>query len=236
MQNKLKEIKNKIEMLLKGTNNINSLMRDRVDPYILMEEVPVPIQVGQQIIWVGNFTITNNFKFWQGYGRILALIGIDFKNFDLLVSGQDLFKKLMAHKKLYKELLKLIHKTICKQQSYYLEQFPNITKRKLKKWKNCSLKYFINHMTIEKLLQICRIVYMYNFSSEKKNLEILLFQLPQEGKAIMGSYMSSYLENMVGLIGKFQLAHTIKPSDLSAGETILDNQIKAKDVGNEKKN
>lgn len=211
----------KLEGFIQGTNNIDMLMRDKVNPYVLVEEVPVPIQIGRYIIWVGNFTIQNNFKFWIGYGRIMALIGLQFENFDLLGSGGELYKAIHIHKRLHKEMCRLIYKTICRQQAYYLEQMPEETRRIYKKWKNMSLRYFIRHMSVEKLIQLCRIVYTYNFDPEKKNLSLLMFQLPQEGKETMRTYMASYLENMVGTIGKFQLAHLTKPS-VSSDETIME--------------
>ena len=236
-ENIFKHLKNKLEQFMVGTNNIASLMRDKVNPYILMEETPVPIQIGKYTIFIGNFTIQNNYKFWVGYGRILALIGLKFENFDLIASGGELWKALMIHKKLYKDLCKLIYETICKQQAYYLDQMPNEIKRTYKKWKNMSCGYFIKNISLEKLIQLCRLIYIYNFDAEKKNLSILMFQLPVEGKETMRTYMSSYLENMIGLTGKFQVAHITKPERLSTEESLLKMGITPKKMGdkNEKR-
>lgn len=243
----IQKLRDAIDKFLMGTNNIEKLMRDKVAPYVLVEEVPVPIQIGKYTVWVGNLTINNNWKFWEMYGRILAIIGIKFENFDLLANGGDLYKALNTHKKFKKELMKLLYKTICKQQAYYLNQMPQEAIRTMAVWQNVSLKYFINNMSITKLIQFCRIVYIYNFDPEKKNLEILMHQLPADGKETMRSYMSSYLQNMVGLTGKFQLAQLIKPSPLSEGETIelgrlsqrgeMENEktTKGNDKGNSKK-
>lgn len=201
----IKAVRKKINSLLLGTNSIDRIMTDKVNDYILIEEQPLPIQIGDRTIYIGNFTLDNNFKFWDGYGKILALIGMKFINFDLLNDGEELFKALHVHRKLYKSLVKLISTTLLKQQTYYLN---DKKKRKELKWKNCTYNYFKKRVTIEKLMQICMLIYLYNFDAEKKNLKILLGKVVKDEaqKQHLQTYMYFWLQNLSGLTGKFQLS------------------------------
>ena len=204
----LADARKKINEYLMGLNNIDKLMTDKVNDYVLIEEQPLPIKIGDRTIFVGNFTIENNFKFWDGYGQILALIGIKFLNFELIGDMPELYKAIMLHRKLYKALVKLLGKVILKQQAYYLDEMKN---RIPLKWKNCSYRYFKKRITIEKLMQICKLVHVFNFDGEKKNFKILLGDLArdQETKGVMGEFMSFWLQNLNGLSGRFQLAQLI---------------------------
>ena len=192
--------------MLMGLNNIDKLMTDKVNDYILIEEQPLPITVGNKTIFIGNLTIDNNYKFWEMYGKLMANIGAKFVNFDLIKSGEDLYTAIVKHKKLYKGLIKIIKKTILKQQCYYLDK--TTKERKGIKFQNCSWRYFKKNITIEKLIQICYLIYLYNFDAEKKNFKIILNQMvnQDEEKQLMETYMYFWLQNLVGLTGKFQLA------------------------------
>jgi hypothetical protein len=103
-------------------------------------------------------------------------------------------------------LCKLIHKTIIKQQAHYIPKAGE--SRKERKWRNCSLRYFKKHITIEKLMQICMLVYLFNFEAEKKNLSVLLGKVVkgQGEKQAMETHMYSWLQNLAGLKGNFLLA------------------------------
>lgn len=212
-------------MLMSG-NSIDRLMTDKVNDYILIEEQPLPIEIGDKVIYIGNFTLDNNFKFWDTYGKLLANIGMKHINFELIGNTAELFKALYVHKKLYKGLVKLIGKTILKQQAYYLDQFKN---RQEIKWKNCTWSYFKKNVTMEKLLQICKLVHLYNFDAEKKNLKILLGNMAaeEEEKKAMETYMYNWLQNLPGAIGKFQLSLLTNVdywSDVSQREVISTNR------------
>ena len=188
-----------------GCHNVDKMMTDKVNDYILIEEQPLPIDIGKHTIYIGNFTLDNNFKFWEVYGKLLATIGMKFINFELIGDTSELYKAIFKYKKLYKGLIKIIGKTILKQQAYYLDQFKN---RKELKWTNCTYNYFKKNMTIEKLLQICKLVHLYNFDAEKKNFKILLgsMNLGKNEKQLMETYMYNWFQNLTGLTGKFQLS------------------------------
>lgn len=213
--------------MLLGKNSIDKLFTEAVNPYILIEEQPLPIQIGKYIIFVGNLTLEKSYEFWNGWARILALLQTQTLNFDLLSDGGELFKAIQLNKKLHKELCKLLYRTICKQQGYYLD---SITKeRKHTNWKNISFRYLIKNITVEKLIQMCFLVYLYNFDAVKKNSQILNFRLPMEGKETMGTYMAYWLQNCTGLTGKFQLAQTLSPDLLS--EELMNGMELVNDIG-----
>jgi hypothetical protein len=201
----LKIVRKKVNNMLMGTYNVDKSMTDKVNDYILVEEQPLPIQVGERTIYIGNLTIDNNFKFWEMYGQLMAMVGLKFVNFELISNTAELFKAIMIHRKLYKGLCKIIKKTILKQQAYYLN---DKKERKKLKWKNCNYRYFKKHITMEKLLQICYLIWLFNFDAEKKNLKILLGQVAKgkKEKHTLETYMYFWLQNLAGMTGKFQLA------------------------------
>jgi hypothetical protein len=192
----------KIEKMVLGTNNVDRLMREKVEDYILCEELPISIKVGQYRVWVGTFNLNNDYKFWHIYGKILANVGLQFVNFDMLKDGTEMWKTLTLHKKLYKGLRKLVAKTILNNQEYWCNERSNPDdKVKLPK---VSIKYFCNHMTKEKLIEMCFLIYIYNFDSEKKNLQIVAKRMVPS--SLMETYIYSWLKSCTGLTGKFQLA------------------------------
>jgi hypothetical protein len=125
------------------------------------------------------------------------MIQVDKLNFDLLNNSENLYKALKLHDTLFKNICKTLYRTIIKQQGC----FYNNGEKKLIKWKNCSLRWFIKNMTTEKLLQICKLVYIYNFDAEKKNLQILLQSTRSQELGEM--YIYSWLQNLTGLKGSF---------------------------------
>jgi predicted DNA-binding transcriptional regulator AlpA len=203
-KSRLIELREKIEDMTHEANCIDRLMREKVDDYILVDEVPMPIQIGSKTIWIGSFTIDNQYTFFNDYPKILASIGADIVNFEMLCDGGELYKYLTMHKKLYKKMIKLIGKTILKQQDYWQNARKDDKKYKLTK---CSTRYFRKHVTIEKLIQICYLIYLYNFDSEKKNLQIILGRMDKTHLTEM--YMYGWLKNLAGLTGKFQRSQLI---------------------------
>ena len=61
----IKEFRKQLNKLLLSNNNINRLMTDKVNDYILIEEQPLPIQIGNKTIFVGNLTLENNYMFFN---------------------------------------------------------------------------------------------------------------------------------------------------------------------------
>jgi hypothetical protein len=215
-----------IKELLKLNNNIDKLMTDKVNDYTLIEEQPCAITIGKKIIYVGNFTLENNYKFFNDYSKLMGQIGLKYVNFDHLGNGKELYPLCLKNKKWYKGLLKIIGNTILKQQAYYLN---DKKQRILLKWENCSIHYFKKNVSIEKLLQIVMIIYAYNFDAEKKNFKILV---NREGLSqLTETYMYSWLLSLPGLTGKFQLALYQKPESLDKEyqSMIEDTQIKNKE-------
>jgi len=69
---------------------------------------------------------------------------------------------------------------------------------------------------MEKLIQICMIIYQYNFDAEKKNWQILFHRMGDGSSQLTETYMYSWLRNLVGLTGAFQLALYPKPPSLDS--------------------
>lgn len=210
--------------LLKSTHNIDRLFSDKIQDYVLIEELPLSVIIGTKKIYVGNFTLENNYKFFNDYGKLMAHIGLKYVNFDHLGNGQELYMLCLKNKKWYKGILKIISKTLLKQQAYLYNK--NEDKRKEIKWKNCSIRYFKKNISLEGLLQIIELIYMYNFDAEKKNFKILLKHHPTTSH--METYMYDWLQNLTGLTGKFQLALFPKPASLDKEYQKVKEDLKTK--------
>ena len=213
------------DFILNHTLNIDKLMTDKVEDFKLLEEQPFPINIkgkdGGRIIFIGNFTLENNYKFWEIYGKLIAnlnakIMSIEIAEerrkellnkvgFEMIGNGGILYEMINEFKFIYKGLVELISKTVLKQQAYYLNEHKERTKIK---WKNCSYRYFKKWVTVEQLIEICYGVYLYNFDAEKKNLQIITKKMITEetAKQAMENYMYFWLQNLGGLTGKFQLS------------------------------
>lgn len=200
---------NDIKELLKYNNNVDKLMTEKVNDLTLIEEQPFAVKVGSKTIFIGNFTLENNYKFFYMYGELMGQLGLKYVNFEHLNDGSELQMLCLKNKKWHKGICKIISKTVLKQQAYYLNEFK--VREKIK-WENCSLRYFMKNITTEKLLQMILGIYLYNFDAEKKNFKILLNKLNM--KQPTETYMYSWLQNLPGMIGKFQLALYQKPDSL----------------------
>jgi hypothetical protein len=195
------DLREKISKILLGSNNVDRIMTDKVNDYILIEELPLSVLIGSRNIYVGNFTLENDYKFWHMYGKLLAHMQIEFINFDLLNDGVKMYEVISTHKKWYKGMIKIIKKTLLKQQGYFKDQMGEVKKHI---WKNCTYRYFKKHITKEKLIQICFLIYLYNFDAVKKNFQIITTKMGASGKQAMENYMYFWLQNLAGLTGKFQ--------------------------------
>jgi hypothetical protein len=205
----LKELRTNMKKLLTMTNNIDKLMTDKVNDYYLIEEQPLPIRVGEKVIFVGNFTLDNNYKFFHTYGALMSHLGLKYIDFEHMKDGKELYMLCLKNKKWYKGIVKIIKKTLLKQQAYFLNENKD---RKMLKWTNCSYRYFKKNISTEKLIQIIMLIYTYNFDSEKKNWQILLGRTVS--KQHTETYMYNWLQNLTGVTGKFQLALYQKPASL----------------------
>jgi hypothetical protein len=197
-----------------NTRNINTFFGDKVEEFILLDEQPAAVKVGNPVgnyktLYIGNFTIMESNKFWVSYGHILAHMGVKFVNFDLLNDAKEIYSRMHTNKRFYKELCRLIHKHICKQQAYFLPGDKDTRKRQLKQWKNCSLRWFIRNVQEVQLIQICGLIYLFNFDSVKKNFSTLLSLM--DGAPPSETYIYNWLENAGGLTGNFLQRHLQKP-------------------------
>ena len=212
------KIKSGYKKFMKNTNNIDRLMTDKLDDFVLLEEPPQPITVGNKIIFVGTFNFNNEHRFFHDWAMLLSLLSariinmeladerrkelLEQCNFDLITNGKYMLEFMWMDKFLKKNLCKLIGKTLLKQRFHvYNEVNGELT---LMKWKNCSYAYFKENITTEKLIEICYLIFMYNFDSQKKSLRVLVDRLGI--KHLEETYIPYWLENLAGLTGKFLTA------------------------------
>ena len=210
----IKKIREKYNAFIMNSNNIDRLMTDKVDDYIIIEEQPLPIVVGEKIIYIGNFTFNTEHTFFHKWAKVISLLCskiinmeltterkkelLEKADFHLLANGKWMLEFLWQDKWLFNKICKLIKQTVLKQQGYYL------TKNKLRKersWTNCSYRYFKKNITKEGLIQICWLVYFYNFDSQKKSLKVLADKVNMN--ALVETYIPFWLQNLNGLTGKF---------------------------------
>ena len=183
-------------------NTIEKLMSEKVEDYILIEELPMPVRIGMKTIYIGNFTLQNEHEFFLSFAKLMACVGLKHITMDLLANGMNLYGYMAINKKLYRKMLELIGKTILKHQKYYHEA----TDRNYRLSK-CSLSYFKKHITKEKLLQIFKLMHLYNWDAEKKNFKLLMGSL--NSQAGTETYIYSWLRNLAGLMGKFSERQSI---------------------------
>jgi len=209
----MQKMREKVNDIVSGSLNIDKLMKDKVEDYILINEQPLPIQIGERTIFVGNLTYNNEHLFFNEWAQIVAALGakivnmelaeerrkelLDNASFHLLAEGKWMYEFLTMDKWLFNRLCKLINKVILKQQALYLTE--DRARKKLK-WKNCNLTYFKKYINKEKLIQICFLIYFYNFDSVKKNVQVLIEKMNM--KALAGTRMYSWLQNLDGVTGK----------------------------------
>lgn len=211
----LQMIRKKWNNFMLTTKNIDTIMTNKVDDYILLEEQPLPIQVGKKLIWIGNFSFKNEHEFFNQWAMLISalsakIINLELSeerrkeilekcNFHLLGQGIDLMQVIYLDRWIFKKICKLISKFILKQKQYvYIEKDGT---KKLIHWKNCSTRYFINNITKEKLIQICWLIYFFNFDASKKNLKLVAEKMNL--KQLEQTYIPFWLQNLNGINGQF---------------------------------
>lgn len=65
------------------------------------------------------------------------------------------------------------------------------------------LDNFTKNITIEELMQLCLLVYLYNFDAVKKNLSIVMARLPKDARSIGETYVYSWLANSAAITRKY---------------------------------
>jgi hypothetical protein len=196
MSNYLTEFRKKVYEHMRNVNSVDKLMKDKLDPYILLDELPCPIQVGNKTIFVGNLNLNNEDYYFRNYAKILANYGLQNLFMDLMSNGLELMKYMKIHQGLRKELTKLVAKTLLKQQKFYY-----LKDKKEYKLNKCSMRYFKNYMNKEKLIQAVFLIYTFNYDSTKKSLALVANKMGVG--AISETFMYNWLENCPGVNGSF---------------------------------
>lgn len=237
----IKKVKEKYNEFMLDTNCINRLLTDKVDDYIIIEEQPMPIKIGNKVILIGNFTYENELTFFKGWGLLISVLCARIINFELskvrkkellekadfemLANGKWMLEFLLMDKWLKKKICKLLKKTLFKQQAYILNK--KTRQKKLKKWTNCNYGYFKKHVTKEALIQICWLIYLYNFDSQKKSLRLVVEKMNMH--ALMETYIPFWLQNLGGLTGRFHDAPLPNIDFLSDGSANKKNMLQKKE-------
>jgi hypothetical protein len=189
-------IKKKVYEFWNNIQSIDKLLKDKVDPYVIIQEYPCPIAIGSQVWWVGTFSMQNEAEFFREWAEILSRVGLQHLFLDLLKDGLELYKYMKLYDKVQKELLKLLYNILKKQQYFYCE-----SNNKLYKTNKVSWRYFKKYITKEAIMQICFIIYTYNYDASKNSLTLIA------RRSALGEMsetcMYSWLQNCTGLTGKF---------------------------------
>ncbi len=214
----VKKLKKRIsEFLLGNANSIDSLMREKLDDFTIIKELPQSISIGGKRMLIGNFTIENEHEFFNKWARLIGLMSAEIlnwelsaerrkelcekMNFHLIANGKDMVEFLYRSKRFMKDLAKIIFGLLVKQQAYFQLQTGN---RVNVEWKNKHWKFFWKNLDKETLIQIAYLIYFYNFDGVKKNLSLLVDRL--NCRQLTEMYIYFWLQNMDGLTGKFLLA------------------------------
>lgn len=179
---------------------IDRLLQDKVDDYIIVRELPLPVTIGEKTIYVGTFTLETQDVFFKEYATLLAAVGARHAGLELgvdfLKNGGSLYQILSTDKVIRRLIERLIQKTILKKQD-----FVDPATGKKYSLPKCSLGYFRKNVTIDGLMQICLIIYLYNFDATRRSLNILMGEMG--AKTTSETFMWSWLRNLAGLSGNF---------------------------------
>lgn len=192
----LKDLHNRTKEIISGVKTIDKLMSDKVDPYIIVDELPIPIQIGHKIIYVGNLNLANEQYYHVNFAKILGNLGMQHLLFEMMSDGIELITYIKTNEALNKDLTKLVIKTILKQQKWY---YPK--NDKIYKLNKCSWRYMKNYLTKEKLIQMILLIYLYNYDSLGKSLPLVINKMDAGG--ISETYMYSWLSELAGVSGNF---------------------------------
>jgi len=225
----LETIRQKSNEFMLDTNCINTILTKKIEDFILLEELPVPIQIGEKILYVGTFTFNNEQKFFKQWALLTSALKAQVlnwemsverskelserANFDLIAHGDWMLEFLLIDKKLKKAICKMLHKTLLKQEGWTYDEKKK--ERVFKKWNDMSLRYLMKHINKEKIIQICWLIYLYNFDSVKKNLQIIVEKMGVQ--SLTETYIPFWLQNLAGLTGKFVTAQ-VEGGDLPSAD------------------
>ena len=216
----ISKIRSKYNEFMLNTKSIDTIFTKKVEDYILLEESPISISIGEHRLIVGNFNFGNEQKFFKGWANIIAALSARIVNMELieerkkellekcdfntLAEGKWMLEFLMMDGWLFKALCKLLKKTLLQQEGWVFNE--ETKEREFKMWNTVPFRYFKKHMSKEKLIQICWLIYLYNWDSQKKSLALITEKMGM--KSLMETYIPFWLQNLSGLTGTFLLAQS----------------------------
>ena len=81
--NYLKEIKKKFNEFMMGTHSVAKLMTDKVEDFRIIKELPMDITINGRTIYVGNFNLENERKFFHEWASIIGLLCAKISNMEV---------------------------------------------------------------------------------------------------------------------------------------------------------
>ena len=121
-----------LNSVLKGTNNINRLMEDKLDDFILVNQPPEPIKLGRKTLYIGTFNLGNEHRFFHTWAKIIGLIETQIglmqvhddrkkelnsrAGFDLLANGTAMMEFVLMFKWIHNHLFNLFYKLLLKNK------------------------------------------------------------------------------------------------------------------------
>lgn len=214
----LKKIRDRAREFFNYNNTIDKLLKDKIEDYILIREFPLPISIGEKTIYVGTFTWETQDIFLRDYAKLLGLIAakhlVPKVGIELLGDGATMYRILQVDRKIKKEIMKLINRTILRRQ-HFIDPATGLFYRIPK----VTFGYFKKYVTYETIVQICMIAYELNYDATRRSLNIIAGELRVQQRA--ENYCYTWLENLAGLNGNF-LIRQLQKSDLWPSE--LQNQ------------
>lgn len=219
----LKKLREAIDETYKSHNTIDRLIKDKIEDYYLVDEQPLPVKIGNKVVYVGNLLYDNWKIFIHDFSQVMGNLQLTITNFEILGNAEEMYKQLALNDGLEKDLSRLIKRVILNQQDYYFREleFGGVKKIKLPK---VSYRYFKKNITVEKLIQILFLIYLFNFDGVKKNLKILVDRANQS--QLTQIYIYSWLQNLAGLTGKFAEDQSIN-YDFWHNESLQEDPIAA---------
>ena len=115
-----KKIKNFYSRFVSGANSIDKLMSDKLDDYLIVEDLPLPVKIGAKTIFIGNLTRQTYRNFLRKYAECMSLLGCEKLNIMMLSDHNELKKFLIIDSQLEKRFIKIIKEIVLKEQDYYI--------------------------------------------------------------------------------------------------------------------
>ena len=145
---------------------IDHLIQQQMEDYSITQEAPLRIRIGSRTLYVGHFTLDNQHRFFALFGQLLGNIGAQSVLWQAAHDRDSLNAAWRGYQALLKDFHRLLRAAILNKTS---SRWAGFGGRRFFLPK-LSLRYFKRVMTQEKLLQLCLLIYLYNFASVKQNI------------------------------------------------------------------